>query len=744
MATPLHDTNPGTVQRSPWKAEAIRRGRLRISGPLPVADSADRPASKRHATPTEDTGFATSRTPELPEIDEEDAKPIRHKRSSTALAESNRPDYHNHKPVGTSLASRPSKRQKRGSLRATLKKIFSKKSSRDDTSSILPTPHEHHHSEPVVVDRSSPQRPLTPPKSETPKSSHSNELSFPVQTIRPRDPLGSHLPFPMNVNAPPQDDGADHEYIMFNRPALAHRRRATLPSLIFSANDVASMSAIWSETGTRVTATDDQSLVHENEIGVAVTSMHQQPRRKSNRRSRSAGALEELRRAQERASSLRASVEGTFWRQSGDTQEDPDPHDPHDPFLHHSVTEQLLNGEEEGAAETMARSRDHSNETVTARRRHPSPREGESQGFVFGPFTGGADSPAALEAAGEPVEPPLITLDERMERLESNMRYFDQSLRRLLNGNNIRQSVILEKAPKGRRDPSPDRTGSAHSSVRSQPSLRRPSAPFTEATTVQASEPVSASSSPAYPPTSYPAFKSRGKTDKTPPFTFPYPYNEPPCPLRQSSRKTSMPNLVNSPSMTTMSSAPTMVATATATTGIYAGPGTPMTLGNTDRLTTLYTLLYQERSARKDLEAQVQTLQAEMDDLRIFVGNNTRVRGATAYPTPSPDQLLRCEYDAPNDVRKSHFSVESGEEEEEKEGEDEDEERGRVRSADKGPSPLQDEDSSGPDAWQTPYETPRRHESPEAYNYELAAADMPAIPVREPVAGGAQCAVNAL
>ncbi|MBE7182301.1 MAG: hypothetical protein INR71_14050, partial [Terriglobus roseus] len=144
-----------------------------------------------------------------------------------------------------------------------------------------------------------------------------------VHEITPQTPLGSHLPFPMNVNAP--QDASPRQTFQPTSPDSSEspskdvRRRATLPSLMLSQGDLAALTSIWQEDVRDGAA--DAGRTPTPDIGMAITSMGGYA---SNRRSRSADALKELARAQEqtgqpvgahsRAGSRAAEIE--YWRAS--------------------------------------------------------------------------------------------------------------------------------------------------------------------------------------------------------------------------------------------------------------------------------------------------------------------------------------------------------------------------------------------------------------------------------------------
>ena len=114
-------------------------------------------------------------------------------------------------------------------------------------------------------------------------------------------PLGQHLPYPMNVNAPPASPPKEYLTFDMDRPDLG-RRRATLPTVPSAITHRRSLD----EPREKLSAWDER--VEEDEmspgIGIAVSSPTQTvASRHDRRRSRSADALHSL--AKERASTER-------------------------------------------------------------------------------------------------------------------------------------------------------------------------------------------------------------------------------------------------------------------------------------------------------------------------------------------------------------------------------------------------------------------------------------------------------
>ena len=396
------------------------------------------------------------------------------------------------------------------------------------------------------------------------------------------NPLGQHLPFPMNVNAP-QEASPQHEYLMFEGPSPEPgRRRATLPD-VHTISETQSLNGrvhqleSWNEQ-------PDGDFIPSPEIGIALSSpphMRQATdAAQEKRRSRSAGNLRELIKGRPSVE-RRRSEEIRYWRnsyasgsiystatprprtaqtvetvQSAAAQEDL-------PKLEEVVTKSVS-----VHAPTVVTQRDHESLQVA----HPLPVEAFNFGNLRSNFSDDDDSE-------QPEAPPVrhekrLSIEDRVKHLEENMRTLDASVRRM-SGQTNRQTIILENAPKGRRSrnrsssASSQRQGSHHSTSRSSNNplgLR------------QYGEEKSPPASPVHPPLSA--------------------VNEDPARQRQL---------------------------------------TPPDLRA--QLDTLKMALQQEVTARKVLETQVSTLQRDLADLHALVHKFINTTSPN-YPTPSPDAII--------------------------------------------------------------------------------------------------------
>ncbi|KAK8163820.1 hypothetical protein IWX90DRAFT_240610 [Phyllosticta citrichinensis] len=593
------------AHRPSWKAEAIRRGHLRFNGPSPLDDDFDLddhvcdegpPYKKRLTDPNSffkdpaaparrllHKGPQASIASPLRPSSRHDLRSSADVREPSIMQSSDWSSRHTPDRSASFLASSFSaahsashyasvgtvtkRNTKRGSISTAFKKIFGggrKRQQNEKTDSPSPSggAHFHHHSEEPLARKISPPRPLLAQHRAGSQDSRRSQ-SFSARNSSRATPV-SHLPFPMNVNAPPQEDGSQPSHMEHGRPPPQRpRRRATLPSVVRNSADATTLSAIWSESQSR-TGHDDQSA--REDIGVASSGSPRSSKRTSQRRSRSVSAIDDLRHL----------PDVTPNRQSGQS------------FQSSNWHKHLSSSPEPATKFQQARdfrfpprvdSRHPSHEAPRQNAAHVQSLNGEEiRAFDFGPFhpsdpgtpRTGPQTPSARAEFGLGLEPPPTTIEDRLERLETNMRYFDQSLRHM-RGRNNRQTIILENSPTRR--PS----SSSRAEQLSDSSARRPSGPFSENHT----------NSPVTPATSYPSHSQK-----------------------PSASVHEFPVLATYPSMGTMSSAPTMVATA------HGLPQTSYSY-NDEGLASLYSLLYQERMARQDLELQVEQLRREMEEFKL-------------------------------------------------------------------------------------------------------------------------------
>lgn len=168
---PAQDQPSSASDRPSWKAEAIRRGNLRITGPspadLPPVDAVDEDEDK----PLSPKRFTDSHTLDLRDANSSTRRRLlrkasldvghrvglssvfpSHKRTSTDVQETIMQSSISISGASaatpTTTLSRPSKRQKRGSLSAAFKKIFGSKRrvERERSRTASPPRHAYHHS----------------------------------------------------------------------------------------------------------------------------------------------------------------------------------------------------------------------------------------------------------------------------------------------------------------------------------------------------------------------------------------------------------------------------------------------------------------------------------------------------------------------------------------------------------------------------------------------------------------------
>lgn len=632
------------LHRSSWKAEAIRRGDLKISGPIPITE--DTPLSdeeeKKYAQNAARNEVIHPPDTPLQEQRQRSVSPPRPLNSPPAVPDHPMPlrsnlvaeqsqqheETQEHPPLRSPLnlqpvtiiqqrdsvvpqsalnsptpfrstpesaAAKNVQKKRKSGLRNVFRKMFGKKSPEPEHRQEEETTrrgHSYHHSDPGLL-RSTP--PIEPQKSPSPAGPRISDL--PVKELEPLHPLGQHLPYPMNVNAPPASP--PDEYLTFdvNRPDLG-RRRATLPTIPsavahrHSLDDSRPNMATWDE---RL----EEDEMSPSGIGIAVSSPFQATSKPDRRRSRSADALHDI--AKEFASTeRRRSAEIKYWRQShmsGSVYSRPETAKSAEPETIRSVQTQEPTFQEPEVGSfnemsaTLVQADDPQTPTSPEAERPKDLEEAVEHApvsdFNFGDLDNAAlvgPPPAEREPVHEPAkeispEQPLpsssekrLSIEERVLRLESRYSNLETLTHRLSSRNN-RQTIILENAPRSLR--SRDRSTSVSASrshSRSAPSIHQE-------------------------------------------------------PRRQSS---SGP-VVDEPVPVT--SSPT--STAPVLTG----------LGNTEQakaLQDLHAELELERNARIALEHRVQTLQDDLSSLHALV-NKVIASGATtspSYPTPSPDMLI--------------------------------------------------------------------------------------------------------
>ncbi|KAJ4305734.1 hypothetical protein N0V90_001265 [Kalmusia sp. IMI 367209] len=618
----------GNLQRSSWKAEAIRRGDLKISGPIPITedvplnedeekkfaekhgtlssslpqdaqvDPMQHPPEPPHAPPpappviqVEPHQQTSVQPEEHPQIRDEPRQsppkqlavrmqttPERHRRSATEpisiASPSPLPSY---PETPTRLSSR--KKRKSG-LRNVFRKMFGRRSRDGSEEDEVQTPQraqtqrQSQRVSDIGMTRASSER--------KPPIRRGRISDLDVEEPAPINPLGQHLPFPMNVNAP-QEISPPHEYLTFEAPTPDFsRRRATLPN-VHTVSETQSLNGRDKRLETWEERHDGESIPSP-QIGIALSSPPHARQSahsvQSKRKSRSAGNLRELVKGRPSVE-RRRSAEIRYWRSSYASGSVYSTNTPR-PRTAQTV-ETVRSAEPQDAApaleEVVTKSVPTYAPTVVAQHEPDvSQTQLPVEAFNFGNLKSdfsddeGSEEPAAVPARSER----RISIEDRVKHLEENMRTLDASVRRL-SGRNNRQTIILENAPKGRRSrnrsssASSQRQGSHHSSKGSNNTLQfrqyEDEQPAPESPKVQ---PLSAV-------TEFPVSNDFHTQDPT--------------------------------------------------TDLQA------------QLVTLQSSLQHERHARKLLEAQVSTLQRDLADLHARVHKFISA-ASPSYPTPSPDAII--------------------------------------------------------------------------------------------------------
>ncbi|KAF3048455.1 hypothetical protein E8E11_006694 [Didymella keratinophila] len=655
----------GGLQRprsASWKVEAIRRGDLKISGPIPIeedtplSDEEERQFAERHGEKRQEDALDVLPAPQhtirqVPNSQgtlrpEDGTEEIAMKTASQdqdyARQELELHDQHPARsPLRSPLGMHPTdgfiasqresvfqprshtpptpfratpestaqsnmtvnaKKQKRKSgIRGVFRKMFGRKDSRGESrersqernaernEEPARRGHSYHHSDPGMLQKSQ-----TAPQ-QLPTTSAQRISDLTVKELQPPHPLHA-LPYPMNVNAPPASP--PHEYLRFDfqRPDLGPRR-ATLPNLTggvaqrHSLDEPRGRLSTWEER-------EDEPLPSPG-IGIALSEPPHatQPSLRDRRRSRSAGALRELAKARfsSEANPSRTDVIKS-WRESAASasvySQNTRPQTARTVETVQSVhtkgpTVQEAESIHEGMSATLVGPDDLTPNEPTPRAQEPTtpeqpgpraqdwetPEHPPVSAFNFGnlePSSPGSHPETLAQLEGPPLpsrSPKRLSVEDRVQTLESNVSELETSLRRI-SQHNQRQTIILESAPRNLRT----RTRSTSRSV--------------SAVSIHQREPLPAA------PTSNLSYES---SPPSPPLTH--------------------------------------------TEDTQTAPFTKETAD----LASLSTMLNNERIARLALESRVLSLQQEVSALSSLVArlvNNTTVNATSPkYPTPSPDSI---------------------------------------------------------------------------------------------------------
>ncbi|KAF1829623.1 hypothetical protein BDW02DRAFT_142664 [Decorospora gaudefroyi] len=624
------------LQRSSWKAEAIRRGDLKISGPIPITE--DMPLNDDEEKEYAERGALDSSLQQQGALEEQSQRPetpprplqppptmaehmtalrsnpvgmqaqqdedMRERQPSTSPPKMRHVNQVQRESVAQSTPHTPStpfrstpesatkavqKKKRKSGLRGVFRKMFGRKSrdeAEDHEDEIQYRGHNYHHSDPGML-RSTPPR-----ETKIPTGPRISDL--PIQELQPLHPLGQHLPYPMNVNAPPASP--PQEYLTFDmqRPDPG-RRRATLPTVPSAVAHRRSLDEQRGKLTTWEEIQDDGGEQSPGMIGIAVSSPTQATPKQHRRRSRSADALHQL--VKGRASiERRRSAEIRYWRESYmsgsiysrpqtaktvETTRSVQVQEPtirkHEPESFTEMSATLVQADDPDTPTPMAeeRPKDHEREREREVQAPVSTFNfGNLKNALFGPSEeDSATEPAMHEELLAPPAPPVrsqsrpLSIEDRVLHLESKYCNLETLTRRISTRNN-RHTIILENAPRNLRSRNRSSSASAsRSASRGAPSIHQE-------------------------------------------------------PMHQSSIDTLNPGPVSiSPTLPDIPG------------GVQDGG---MVLQN------MYEALEHERTARKALEQQVRNLQHDISDLHALV--NKLIASATAtspsYPTPSPDTLV--------------------------------------------------------------------------------------------------------
>ncbi|KAF2102754.1 hypothetical protein NA57DRAFT_52307 [Rhizodiscina lignyota] len=585
------------------------------------------------------------------------------------------------------------KKRGSGTLRAVLRKMFGGSGSKKEKDDRTPSRKGSRAREigDWMVNQDSEQDALTRSNTTHNISQFASErkppidpMKLPVHDITTRTPLGSHLPFPMNVNAPepsPPRASDHHPYLPqtfepSGTDGKVPRRRATLPSLILSPTDIAALGAIWDKEieGGAV----DEELRKKNtptpDIGMAITSASGYS---SRRRSRSADALNVIAKEHEimqqqpgveeaKASGRQAEIE--YWRASltaGVQTHDFEPlrEEPREEPREESLKRQETTESSMGSGTSMKTAHiaqsedehghadvDEDDEDSLMQRRtppnerasfeKPSPEDVRPPHSFDRPFT---DDRNTLVVHGSllghsrnfsrPVAD-VVEVEKMRESLEDRICKLEQLVYKLENSSN-RRTIILENAPKGRRENGEE--NSSGGSYYSKDQRPRHASHMQSTTEFIPQNQDSPSGDPSSPLT--PTLPSHSQQ----PF---HSYSASPLPS----------NSMNSQMYQHQNPVPTVGSYDYAASSSNPGPSSLPSPNIYDHLAPLYAALRYERSKRKEFAAQMHHVHQQLGELNTIVRGSAnfqynplnphcygevKARGPTGlYPTPSPEDVF--------------------------------------------------------------------------------------------------------
>ncbi|KAI9697826.1 MAG: hypothetical protein M1836_004502 [Candelina mexicana] len=590
-------------ERASTTSAAIRRGDLKISGPIPITQDDDEEFPLRNTdgikllrSPTVQNHYQSSPRSSLVGLNGMNRPRTATERSYQVSALRPEAPFKQrpmtigaetevlHKPiVNFNSSSRPhdstisytsktnvNRKSKGFSLGGIVRKLFGRKQ-RKSTPNATPRPAEIHHHKPSTIPTAVPTngRPHTPPRPATSLSKDTNSLS----------PLGSHSPFATEL--PHMDNQgepvASGPSIFQDPPELS--MRPSPPTYPPSSDEATSVTGAGNNLTQRPASAHNgvprlfNPKPEEGGIGYAVTSGSN-----PSRRSRSAGAMRGLRRSAEGpfGFSRRRSAEIKYWRESGGylTKTLPEPYSEH-------LAERDIEAVEEILPKTVQQ------RVEKQLGQGPRPRH---QNFSYVSPRPDADD---IQDVG------TTKLEGRVTRLEDKMTDTEHAISKL-RGRASRATVIIERPPsqasRERSLPSRYSRSAERSSYYSDDhrlSRKRSSTAFDN------SSGSGTSRSPTPPPNfvKSTAFEA-ARTAEVRPISG--------STIRAARSHDPIPTIPHPPTLS-------------------------MSGLTSEHYTTLLSLILREQSARKRLEGQVTLLHREVEVLRSKFYN-------PAYPTPSPDQ----------------------------------------------------------------------------------------------------------
>jgi hypothetical protein len=485
---------------------------------------------------------------------------------------------------------------------------------------------------PAIADDNTDQN-AQPRRNTSPRDTRQSVL--PSEDYTPSRPP-QRLPFPMNINAP-AESSPPHHYTSFETSPQVHRRRATLPSIVVSASDQATLQAYWGKSDPNLASPHHSTdRTPSPLIGMAISS-GMNPKR----RSRSAGALFEMAKLDEQAELRRRSAEIQYWRQS--FQENVASSETGPTSECRSVRDDSMTSHPDESFADLSGDISVSDALADT---SSSIRDEHIQHFDFGHLRD-SNAEAAAHQFQEQDEAPLAPIDQRLSQLESSVLGLTNSLHELT-GRAHRQTVLLGQQPEAKRarsySPTPPvdaETKAAYAHHQKQPSFGLPANPkdlYPTHVPLKRMQP------------SPPSTASTNSTTKPSMRRLPDAYLSSPSSsggallTSQNLSPESLNFTPTSPQSAQRLSRSASAAAMSTASPLYSNPSTEDQAVYT-HLAPLYSALRYERLQRKTLESKVEEMRQQINDLAINVARMrpSTSHAATMYPTPSPDRVYTAE-----------------------------------------------------------------------------------------------------